>query len=83
MMWFRTVLARLSRDWRERVLEALIDGTAVPDYAVKLGRQTMRLHELSSEQAAGRSVQRPSLPDWIRPDLDLLITVGRFWGPMR
>ena len=25
MMWFRTVLARLSRDWRDRVLEVLID----------------------------------------------------------
>jgi hypothetical protein len=21
------------------------------------------------------------LPDWVRTDLDLVITVGRFWGP--
>jgi hypothetical protein len=20
------------------------------------------------------------VPDWVQPDLDLLITVGRFWG---
>ena len=80
MMWFRTVLARLSRDWRERVLDALIDGTAVPDYAVRLGRQTVRLRELSYEQLQTIG-SRTMVPDWIRPDLDLLITVGRFWGP--
>jgi len=80
MMWFRAVLARLSRDWRERVLEALIDGTTVPDYAVKLDRQTMRLRELSYEQLVKVGSQT-MVADWIRPDLDLLITVGRFWGP--
>jgi len=80
MMWFRAVLGRLSRDWRERVLEALIDGTTVPDYAVKLDRQTMRLRELSYEQLVKVGSQT-MVADWIRPDLDLLITVGRFWGP--
>ena len=80
MMWFRTVLARLSRDWRERVLEAVIDGTTVPDYAVKLGRQTIHLRELSYEQLQEIG-SKIIVADWIRPDLDLLITVGRFWGP--
>jgi hypothetical protein len=80
MMWFRTVLGRLSRDWRERLLEALIDGTAIPDYAMKLGRQTVRLRELSYEQLQTIG-SKTMVADWIRPDLDLLITVGRFWGP--
>jgi cell division GTPase FtsZ len=80
VMWFRTVLARLSRDWRERVLEALIDGTTVPDYSLKLGRQTMHLRELSYEQLQEIGA-KTIVADWIRPDLDLLITVGRFWGP--
>jgi cell division GTPase FtsZ len=79
MMWFRTVFARLSRDWRERVLEALIESTAVPDYAVKLGRQTMHLRELSFEQLQ-TIASKTIVADWMRPDLDLLITVGRFWG---
>lgn len=79
MMWFRTVLARLSRDWRERILNVLIDSAPVPDHAVKFGRQTMHLRELSYEQL--REIgSKTIVPDWIRPDLDLLITVGRFWG---
>jgi hypothetical protein len=79
MMWFRTVLDRLSRQWRERILGVLIESVPVPDHAVKLGRQPMRLRELSYEQLQEMG-SRTMVPDWIRPDLDLLITVGRFWG---
>ena len=46
---------------------------------VKLGRQTMHLRELSYEQLQEIG-SKTMVPDWIRPDLDLLITVGRFWG---
>ena len=53
MMWFRTVLDRLPRDWRERLLHALIESATVPDHAVKRGRQTMHLRELSYEELAG------------------------------
>ena len=79
MMWFRTVLGRLSEHWRQRVLEVLIESAAVPDHAVKIGRQTMHLRELSYEQLQELGA-KTMVPDWIRPDLDLLITVGRFWG---
>ena len=79
MMWFRTVLARLSRDWRDRVLEVLIESVPASDHAVKLGRQTMHLRELSYAQLQEIS-SKTLVPDWVRPDLDLLITVGRFWG---
>jgi hypothetical protein len=81
MMWFRTVvLGRLSAHWRQRVLDVLIDSAAVPDHAVKLGRQTMHLRELSFEQLQEVGA-KTMVPDWIQADLDLLITVGRFWGP--
>jgi cell division GTPase FtsZ len=80
MMWFRTVLGRLSGHWRQRVLDVLIESATVPDHAVKLGRQTMHLRELSYEQLQEIGA-KTMVPDWIRPDLDLLITVGRFWGP--
>jgi cell division GTPase FtsZ len=79
MMWFRTVLGRLSRDWRERILNVLIDSATVPDHAVKFGRQTFHLRELSYEQLQEIG-SKTMVADWIRPDLDLLITVGRFWG---
>lgn len=80
MMWFRTVLGRLSQDWRERLLTALIDSATVTDHAVKRGRHTVRLRELSYEEL-DEIGSATVVPDWIRPDLDLLIAVGRFWGP--
>jgi cell division GTPase FtsZ len=78
-IWFRTVLSRLPRDWRERLLRVLIEGAAVPDHVVKRGRQTIRLRELSYDELEEMS-STTSVPDSIRPDLDLLIAVGRFWG---
>ena len=79
MMWFRTVLNRLPRDWRERLLHVLIESATVPDHAVKRGRQTIHLRELSYEELEEIG-STTFVPDWIRPDLDLLIAVGRFWG---
>ena len=79
LMWFRSVLTRLSRDWRDRVLNVLIDTAAVPDHVVKLGRQPMHLRELSFEQLQEVSA-KTMVPDSVRAELDLLITVGRFWG---
>jgi cell division GTPase FtsZ len=78
MMWFRTALGRLSPMWRQRILEVLLE-TAIPDHPVKFGRQTIHLRELTYEQLQEISA-RTIVPDWIRPDLDLLMTVGRFWG---
>ena len=80
MMWFRTVLGRLSQEWRERILAVLIESATVPDHTVKLGRQALHLREASYEQLQEID-SKTIVPDWIRPDLDLLITVGRFWGP--
>ena len=79
LMWFRSVLTRLSRDWRDRVLNVLIDTAAVPDHVVKLGRQPMHLRELSFEQLQEVSA-KTMVPDSVRSELDLLVTVGRFWG---
>jgi len=80
MMWFRTVPGRLWQDWRERLLQVLIESAPVTDHAVKRGRQTVRLRELSYEQL-DEIGSATVIPDWIRPDLDLLIAVGRYWGP--
>ena len=79
LMWFRTMLARLSPQWRERILNVLIDTASVPDHMLKLGRQPMHLHELTYEQAQ-EIAAKTMLPDWVLMDLDLVITVGRFWG---
>ncbi len=78
-MWFRTVLSRFSRDWRERILNVLIESVTISDHPLKVGRRTARLQELTYAQLQeiGSSL---SVPDVARSDLDLLITVGRFWG---
>jgi cell division GTPase FtsZ len=78
-MWFRTVLARLSADWRERLLSALIEHVRVPNHPVRHGRQVTRLRELTYAQLQ-EIASYTSLADGVRPDLDLLITVGRLWG---
>src|SRR5215475_1248418 len=79
MMWFRNVFPRLPREWHERLLNVLVEGAPVPDHVVKRGRQTAHLRELSYEELE-ETGSKMVLPDWLRPDLDLLITVGRFWG---
>jgi cell division GTPase FtsZ len=79
MMWFRTVFGQLCGDWRERLLHVLMETATVADHAVKRGRQTVRLRDLSYEELEETGSQT-LVPDWIRPDLDLLIAIGRFWG---
>jgi len=78
MMWFRTVFGQLCDDWRKRLLHVLMESATVADHAVKHGRQTVHLRELSYEEL--EETGSTLVPDWVRPDLDLLIAVGRFWG---
>ncbi|HJZ75214.1 MAG TPA: hypothetical protein VKE51_25945 [Vicinamibacterales bacterium] len=78
-MWFRSVIPRLSREWRDRVLDVLIDSVLLKDHPVKLGRQSTHLRELSYLQLQELAARSPVL-DVVRPDLDLLIAVGRLWG---
>jgi len=78
-MWFRSVVPRLSREWRDRVLDVLIDSVLLKDHPVKLGRQSLHLRELSYPQLQELAARSPVL-DVFRPDLDLLIAVGRLWG---
>jgi cell division GTPase FtsZ len=78
-MWFRTVVPRLSRDWRDRLLNVVIESIPVSDHLVTIGRRTAHLRELTYEQLQELG-SRMSVQDVARSDLDLLITVGRFWG---
>ena len=78
-MWFRTVVPRLSRDWRDRLLSVVLESIPVSDHLVTIGRRTAHLRELTYEQLQEIG-SRMSFQDVARSDLDLLITVGRFWG---
>jgi cell division GTPase FtsZ len=79
LMWFRPVLPRLSPEWRERLLNLLIEYAPVPNHPVKLGRHTMYMQELSYEQLQ-QVGSKMLMTDAVRPDLDMLIAVGRLWG---
>jgi hypothetical protein len=80
MMWFRTVLSRLSHSWRDRILDALVDSVTMPDHLVKHGRQIWHLRDLTFDQLQ-EITARTMVPERMRADLDLLMTVGRHWGP--
>jgi hypothetical protein len=78
-MWFRTVVPRLSQEWRARILDVFVDGVVVPNHVVKGGRQAMRLGDLSFSQLQAL-VGTSHVPDTIAADLDLMVTIGRLWG---
>ena len=69
MMWFRTVLGRLSQDWRDRVLactDRKRDG-ARPHGEAEAGRPSIcaRLSYEQLQEIGSKTI----VPDWIRPDL--------------
>jgi cell division GTPase FtsZ len=79
-VWFRSsVLPRLSKEWRDRVLETLVANVTVPDHALKVGRHTVRVSELGHAQLQD-VLKGTFLPDAVRADLQLLVTVGSLWG---
>lgn len=77
--WVRSVFPRLSTHWRDRMLEKLLHDVAIPDHAVRNGRQTVHLSELTHEELK-RIVTGTILPDVVRRDLQLLVAVGTLWG---
>jgi cell division GTPase FtsZ len=78
-VWFRSVFAQLSQDWRDRLLETLLQSSPIPDHTVRIGRHNARLSETPYEELK-RGVTETVLPDAIRADLQLLVGVGTLWG---
>ena len=78
-VWFRSVFAQLSEDWRSRILETLVQASPIPDHLVRIGRQNIRVSEASCEELK-RVVTETVLPDAVRMDLQLLVGVGTLWG---
>ena len=78
-MWFRGVVPRLSEQWQRRVLDVLVGSIAIPDNVLQVDHRDVRLSELTFAQL-GDIVGRIKVPETARPDVDLLISVGRLWG---
>jgi cell division GTPase FtsZ len=77
--WFRSVFPRFSKEWRDRILDVLVGSVAIPNHALRKGRQSVHVSELSYEQLQQMAGDR-ALPDAVRADLQLLLTVGTLWG---
>jgi cell division GTPase FtsZ len=78
-MWFPSVFARLSRAWKDRLLDVLVEGVVVPDHVLRVGRETVRSSQLDCDRL--REILKKTLfPDAIRADLQLLDAVGSMWG---
>ena len=78
-MWFRGVVPRLSQAWRTRLFEALRGSIEIPDHIVALGRRQARLSELDYAQLR-EALTSLSVPEVIRADIQLLLTVVQVWG---
>ncbi len=78
-MWFRGVVTRLSQAWRTRLFEALCANIEIPDHIVSLGRRQARLSDLNSVQLR-EALTSPSVPEAIRADVQLLLTIAQVWG---
>jgi hypothetical protein len=77
-LWFRGVVPRLSEGWKARILDVLADSFPVPNHRVKRGKHVARFSELGYAEL--QEMAQTSVPDTVKADLDLLLTVGRLWG---
>jgi len=77
--WVRSVFPRLSTDWRDRMLDVLVQNVTIPNYLLRQGRRTLHLNEATFEDLK-QIVTETIFPDAIRSDLQLLIAVGTLWG---
>jgi cell division GTPase FtsZ len=77
--WFRSVFPHLSQEWQDRMLNVLVEHAAIPNHAFGSGRRTVHLREMTEAQRQ-QMLSDPSLPDAVRPDLQLLVTVATLWG---
>ena len=78
-VWFRSVFARLSADWRERLFAALIERVLISNWTVKAGRQPTLLRDLDYAELTKLGL-RSDLADALRSDVQFLLSVGRLWG---
>jgi cell division GTPase FtsZ len=78
-LWFRSVFSRLSPEWQDHLLSVLVEHVAIHNHALRIGRRTVHLHEMTQEQRQQMMLE-PNLSDAIRADLQLLVTVAALWG---
>jgi hypothetical protein len=77
--WVRSVFPHLSPDWRDRMLDVLVQNVTIPNYSLRQGRRALHLNEATFEDLK-QIVTETIFPDAVRSDLQLLVAVGTLWG---
>ena len=78
-VWFRSAFERLSEVWRDRLLDALVDGFVIPNHPLKSRRGVVPLQTLNYAELK-EIYSRTFVPDVARVDVELLLAAGRLWG---
>ena len=77
--WFRSVFARLSAAWQARMLDVLAEHVTIPDHPIATGRRVRHLREMRPEERQ-HLLADAGLPEPVRLDVQLLVTVAALWG---
>ena len=78
-VWFRSVFQDLSPCWRERLLDVLVDDITIHNHPVGEGRRAVRLSRVPYEELK-RVATDVLVPEAVRTDVQLLVTIGQLWG---
>jgi hypothetical protein len=77
--WFRSVFARLSPSWRERLLEALARSVVIPNHVLWRGRQTVHFADAGHHEL--KEISETTIVNGAAgTDLQLLLAIARLWG---
>ena len=78
-VWFRSVFQYLSARWRDRLLDVLIDDITIQNH-LGAGRRGVRLSRVPYEELKRAAID-VGIPEVVRADVQLLVSIGQLWGP--
>ena len=78
-VWFRSVFQHVSSRWRERLLDALLDDSPIHNHLLGEGRRAVRLSRVPYD-GLKRAAIDVLVPEVVRADVQLLVTIGQLWG---
>jgi cell division GTPase FtsZ len=78
-VWFRSVFQHLSPRWRDRLLDVLLDDLPIHNHFVGEGRRAVRLSRVPYDELKRTAID-VLVPEVVRADVQLLVTIGQLWG---
>ena len=78
-VWFRSVFQYLSPQWRDSLLDVLLDDITIHNHRVGGGRRAVPLSRVPYEELK-RAATDVRTPEVVRADVQLLASIGHLWG---